>query len=64
MTSPLFEQQELDVDMADLVTRLPDRLLIKNGVTKYVLREAARPWLPEEVFSHPKWGFSIPMHMF
>jgi asparagine synthase (glutamine-hydrolysing) len=54
----------LDVDMADLATRLPDRLLIKNGVTKYVLREAVRPWLPEEVFSHPKWGFSIPMHMF
>ncbi|MBM4076313.1 MAG: asparagine synthase, partial [Planctomycetes bacterium] len=52
----------LDTAVSDVARRLPDRLLIKNGVTKYILREAARPWLPSEVFDHPKWGFAIPLH--
>jgi asparagine synthase (glutamine-hydrolysing) len=54
----------LDVELAELSMRLPDDLLLRNGTTKYILREAIRPWLPENVFSHPKWGFSIPLHLF
>jgi asparagine synthase (glutamine-hydrolysing) len=54
----------LDVDLAALSMQLPDHLLIKNGTTKYILREAVRRWLPGAVFSHPKTGFSIPMHVF
>ncbi len=52
----------LDVAVSEVAARMPDRLLIRDGITKFILREAARPWLPDEVFSHPKWGFSIPLH--
>lgn len=54
----------LDAEMAELAMRLPDDLLLRNGTTKYILREAIRPWLPDSVFSHPKWGFTIPLHLF
>lgn len=54
----------LDVDLAELSMRLPDKHLIKGGIGKYILRQAMAPMLPEIVFSHPKTGFSIPLHTF
>ena len=54
----------LDVAMAEFSMRLPDQLLIREGETKYILRKAIRPWLPDSVFTHPKWGFTIPLHLF
>lgn len=54
----------LDADLAALSMRLPHQLLIRNGVTKYILRKAVRDWLPDAVFAHPKTGFSIPLHIF
>jgi asparagine synthase (glutamine-hydrolysing) len=54
----------LDVQMASVAARLPDRHLIRGGVTKYILRQAVGDWLPSEVFTHPKTGFSIPLHAF
>ena len=54
----------LDPDLAALTMRLPDDELIDGGIQKRVLREAVRPFLPESVFSHPKRGFSIPLHKF
>lgn len=54
----------LDVELAELAMKLPDHLLIKEGTAKYILRQAVRDWLPASVFSHPKQGFSIPLHMF
>lgn len=32
-----------------------------KGVGKYVLREAARPWLPEGILNRPKQGFQMPL---
>jgi asparagine synthase (glutamine-hydrolysing) len=54
----------LSAEVTDLAMRLPDKLLIKDGVKKFILREVGRPWLPDVVYSHPKMGFSIPLHMF
>jgi asparagine synthase (glutamine-hydrolysing) len=54
----------LDAGMVDFASRLPDHWLIRGGVGKHILREAVRGWLPDIVFSHPKSGFSIPLHMF
>lgn len=54
----------LDPDLAELSLRMPDEHLIQGSVGKVVLREAMRPFLPPEVFSHPKWGFAIPLHRF
>ncbi|RIK78662.1 MAG: asparagine synthase (glutamine-hydrolyzing) [Planctomycetota bacterium] len=54
----------LDVGIANLAARLPDKHLIRGDVKKYILREAIREWLPDEVFSHAKMGFGIPLHAF
>ena len=54
----------LSAEVTDFAMRLPDKLLIKDGVKKFILREAGRPWLPDVVYSHPKTGFTIPLHMF
>ena len=54
----------LDVAVADAAAKLPDRLLIKGGTLKYVLRQVGRKWLPPELFTKPKTGFSIPLHRY
>lgn len=54
----------LSVEVTDFAAQLPDALLINKGVKKFLLREAGRPWLPDVVYSHPKTGFTIPLHMF
>jgi asparagine synthase (glutamine-hydrolysing) len=54
----------LSAEVTDFAMRLPDRFLIKGGVKKFILREVGRCWLPDVVYSHPKVGFSIPLHMF
>ena len=54
----------LSVEVTDLAMRLPDNLLIRDGVQKFILREVGRPWLPDVVYSHPKTGFQIPLHVF
>jgi asparagine synthase (glutamine-hydrolysing) len=52
----------LDSEIFAVSSCLPDQFLIRGGIGKYILREAAKDWLPAEVFSHPKWGFAIPLH--
>lgn len=47
--------------MVDWALGVPDRLKLRRGVGKYILRQAARPWLPEEILRLPKQGFQIPM---
>lgn len=54
----------LDVDLFEFSTSLDDKFLLKNGVGKYILRETMKPYLPSEVFSHPKSGFGIPIHTY
>ena len=40
---------------------MPPRLKLKNGTTKYILREAMRPLLPAEVLTQKKAGFGAPI---
>jgi asparagine synthase (glutamine-hydrolysing) len=54
----------LDVDLAELSMRLPDELLLRNGIGKYLLRQTMRDKLPDVVFEHPKTGFSIPLYRY
>ena len=51
----------LDYDLFNASVQLPDNLLVKDGVGKYLLRKIMQPHLPEAVFNHPKMGFSIPL---
>ena len=51
----------LDREIAALSRRLDDRMLVRGGIGKWVLREAIRPWVPAVVFDQPKRGFDAPL---
>jgi asparagine synthase (glutamine-hydrolysing) len=50
----------LDPALLEFTARLPVERKMRRGVRKVALREALRPWLPEEVLSGQKRGFGIP----
>ena len=54
----------LDPDLFAVSATLPDHFLRKGGVGKLTLREMMKDILPDSVFSHPKSGFSIPLHKY
>ena len=49
----------LDHDLVELAARIPARLKIPGG-GKYVLKEAARRYVPAEVIDRPKGYFPVP----
>ncbi|MDA8194132.1 MAG: asparagine synthase (glutamine-hydrolyzing) [Thermaerobacter sp.] len=51
----------LDVQVFELAATVPERYKVAGGTTKYALREALRPLLPEPLASRPKLGFPIPI---
>jgi asparagine synthase (glutamine-hydrolysing) len=51
----------LDTDVVNFVTRLPGRLKIKDGETKYLLKRAALRYFPPEMVFRKKEGFLMPI---
>jgi asparagine synthase (glutamine-hydrolysing) len=51
----------LDTDVVTFVAGLPGRLKIKNGSTKYLLKQAARRYFPDAMVDRPKEGFLMPV---
>ncbi len=51
----------LDHRLVELACRLPASVKVRSGVTKWVLREAARPLLPEEVIDQRHASPRIPL---
>ena len=51
----------LDHSMIELSFRLADDLKVRNGVTKWVLKEAMRDILPAEILDRKKLGFHVPV---
>lgn len=51
----------LDQRIVEFALRTPLDLKLKDGVGKYLLREAGRNMLPKAVYDHPKQGFSPPL---
>jgi len=51
----------LDEDLVGLALALPHRMKTDGRTGKLVLRDVAARWLPPEVASHPKHGFTIPL---
>jgi asparagine synthase (glutamine-hydrolysing) len=51
----------LDHRLVELAARIPTPMLTRGFKTKVLLKEALRPYLPEEVLFRPKVGFRVPV---
>ena len=51
----------LDHPLVEFAARVPDRLKIRNGVGKYILKEAVAGLVPPELLHRPKMGFPTPL---
>ena len=51
----------LDHVVAEFALSLPARLKLRDGVGKWVLRQAIADRVPAEVFDRPKQGFDVPL---
>jgi asparagine synthase (glutamine-hydrolysing) len=51
----------LDHHVMEFAASLPSAWKIHGGTTKYLLKKAARGWLPDEVLDRPKRGFGVPI---
>jgi asparagine synthase (glutamine-hydrolysing) len=51
----------LDHKLVEFTCSLPERLKLRGGTTKYVLREAMKGLLPEPILSRSKMGFPVPI---
>lgn len=47
--------------MVKLAGEVPTGLKLRGGVTKYILKEAARRYLPSNIIDRPKKGFGVPL---
>lgn len=50
----------LDNDVVALAQKIPSHYKIKNGVHKYILKEVAKKYLPDEIIYRRKKGFDMP----
>ena len=51
----------LDHTLVEFAARIPDRLKIRGGTQKYILKEAVRDLLPREIVHRKKMGFPTPL---
>jgi asparagine synthase (glutamine-hydrolysing) len=51
----------LDHELLELAARLPSEWKVRDGQTKWILKEAYRPVLPPGILDRPKQGFEIPV---
>jgi asparagine synthase (glutamine-hydrolysing) len=50
----------LDYRVVEFGLSLPNKYKIKNGETKYILKDILSEYIPRELFDRPKMGFGIP----
>ena len=51
----------LDTNLMEFAAQLPDRLRVRRGSLKVLLKAAFPDLLPREIRNRPKWGFGIPL---
>jgi asparagine synthase (glutamine-hydrolysing) len=51
----------LDHQLVELVAAIPYNLKLKGNITKFILKQAARGLLPDEIIDRPKHGFGVPL---
>jgi asparagine synthase (glutamine-hydrolysing) len=48
----------MDHELAQFAARLPDTLKVRGGTLRYIQRKLAARYLPSDILSRPKQGFS------
>jgi asparagine synthase (glutamine-hydrolysing) len=51
----------LDIELVNLVRRIPSAYKFRNGTTKYILKKALENVLPKEILHRRKKGFGVPV---
>lgn len=51
----------LDHKLVEFAFSLPEKMRIKNGQSKWILRKVLSDYLPKELIDRPKMGFGIPL---
>ncbi len=51
----------LDHKLVEFTARLPQKMKIRGRQTKWILREAMKGILPDEILTRPKMGFPVPL---
>jgi asparagine synthase (glutamine-hydrolysing) len=51
----------LDTKIIEFVASLPASLKVKDGVSKYILKEIVYRHIPKELLDRPKMGFGVPI---
>jgi asparagine synthase (glutamine-hydrolysing) len=51
----------MDHHLVELAFRLPSRLKVRHGSTKWLVKEVARRFLPADIVDRPKVGFRVPL---
>ena len=52
----------LDHHLVAFAAALPERYRIRGSTTKWILRQAVKPLLPERILHRPKVGFRLPLN--
>jgi asparagine synthase (glutamine-hydrolysing) len=60
MNSMELRSPLLDLEVAEFARRLPHRFKLRGKTTKYLLKLAAKPLLPERILARKKKGFGSP----
>ncbi|MCP4990323.1 MAG: asparagine synthase (glutamine-hydrolyzing) [Colwellia sp.] len=50
----------LDINLLEFAKTIPPNLMVHNKVEKYILRQVAKPYLPDKVINREKFGFVAP----
>jgi asparagine synthase (glutamine-hydrolysing) len=51
----------LDPRLVEFAFQVPEKLKVKGATGKYLLKEAARMYLPNDIVDRPKQGFAVPL---
>ena len=51
----------LDIEFVDFARRIPSNYKLRGGVTKYILKKALAPLLPDDILHRSKKGFGSPI---
>lgn len=52
----------LDHKFVELAMSIPESVKTRNGMLKYILKQAVRGVIPNEIIDRPKQGFSVPVY--